>query len=180
VHDQTVTAIRGDASGVTVGSDAITLDLNTIRDPIVAQLSVPDQIRPLLQGIDLGTVQVASGVSTQALGLALRLADIWQWLLAAGVLAALAAALIAPRTGVGLLAAGGAIIAAAAVGSALAASGFSQSGAPDQLSRAIQGAIVEGIEPPLLHNLSLVTTSGFALLVIGAITLVASLVLRRR
>lgn len=179
LHDQTVAALRGQASGVDIGQGTATIDLNTLKDPIVAGIDAPDVVKSVLGGVELGSITVTTGVSPWALTLGVRLADVWAALLAAGMALVLLAALIARRAGTGLMLAGGAIIAASAVAATVAPASLHANPPADPLSRALSDAIIGSIEGGLTTNIALAAASGVAVLVVGLIVTLVRRLTRR-
>ncbi|CAB4995486.1 MAG: hypothetical protein F2881_01675 [Actinobacteria bacterium] len=179
LHDQTVAALRGQDSGIALGQGTATIDLNTLKDPIVAGIDAPDVVKSVLGGVELGSITVTTGVSPWALTLGVRLADVWAALLAAGVALVLLAALIARRAGTGLMLAGGAILAISAIAAVVAPASLHANPPVDGLSRALSDAIIGSIEGGLTTNIALSAASGVAVLVVGLVVTLVRRLTRR-
>ncbi len=170
VHEQTITAMRGDSTSVTVNDGYATIDLNELKAPIIAGLSIPDLVKGPLEQIDLGTITVKTGVPSWAVSIGLKTADSWLVLLLAGALLALLAALAASRAGWGLLWSGVAITAFCLLAYVLALRSLHSQTPPDALSASLVNAFTGAIEPALARNALIGAVSGIVLVVVGVVT----------
>ena len=84
------------------------------------------------------------------------------------------AAVVARRTGWGLVGAGVAIVAATALSYVVIVRSLASNPPPDALSRALADAIITSIEGGLAHNAILAAASGAALIIIGLVVRVVS------
>jgi hypothetical protein len=177
LHDQTITAIRGDNAAVALDNGTATIDLNELKAPIVAGLSIPDVVKGPLTQIDLGSITVKTGVPSWAVTIGLKAADSWLVLLLAGIVLAFLAALAATRAGRGLLWSGIAITVCCLLAYLLALRSLHAQTPPDALSAALVNAISSAIEPSLARKALIGAASGIVLIVLGT---VLSLVGKRR
>ena len=180
IHDDAVAAARGQESGIALGEGNATIDLNTIRDPLLASVDVPDQVKSLLGQVNLGEITITTGISPTLLEWGVRLSERWRLLIALGLVAIVAAALVARRAGAGLLMAGVAIVVTSGIASVIIGNGLRGTPPPDALSRALSNVFVDALQPPLTQSLTLAALSGVVLAVVGGgVWLVAHLRGRR-
>ena len=176
IHDDGVSAARGETTSFDLADGTATIDLDTLKTPIIEGLDVPDALKGLLGQVNLGTTTVKTGVPAWVLTAGVRAADAWLGLLVAGIVLCAVAGIIARRTAWGLVASGIAILAASVVGYVVIERGLASNPPPDPLSRSLADAIITAIEGPLGHTMLLAAASGAALVVIG---LVVRLMTRR-
>jgi len=179
LHEQTVASIRGQSSGVALGDGTATIDLNTLRQPILDGIDLPDPLKAIAGDIDLGTITITTGTSPQVLATGVRLAGNWQVILLVGVLLVALSAVVARRAGWGLVLAGLAIIAFSAGGYARVSGQLATSTAPDPLSRSLELAIEGSLEPALRQSITYAVASGVAVLVVGLVVVVATALVGR-
>ena len=174
VHDQGVSAARGETTSFDLADGTATIDLDSLKTPIIDGLEVPDALKGLLGQANLGTVTVKTGVPAWVLTVGVKAADAWRALLIVGVALCAIAAVVARRTGWGLVGAGVAIVAATALSYVVIVRSLASNPPPDALSRSLADAIITSIEGGLAHNAILAAASGAALIIIGLVVRVVS------